>query len=186
MNKFLVFLTFFLSMSVCFADTMIDEVANKLPTYPIKPKIYTDYNFESTVKIPVNLKILEEIRSESDIYEGQIVKFKVVRDVVYKEKTIIPRGTIVLAKVSVIITSGMNGIPASVIFRDFKIKQITVGQLSDSFEVFGQDRSLLVFPLKWALTPLPPTGTLTNFIKGGHVKVKRKTPITLYYYPEWK
>lgn len=186
MNKFLVFLTFFLSISFCFADTMVDEVAMKLPTYPIKPKVYTDYNFESTVKIPVNLKILEEIRSETDIYEGQIIKFKVARDVIYKDKVVIYRGTIVPAKVSVIITSGMNGIPASVIFRDFEIEGITNGQFTDSYEVFGQDRSLIVFPLKWALTPIPPTGTLTNFIKGGHVKVKKKKNITLYYYPEWE
>lgn len=186
MNKSFVVLFFLFSTAFCNAEILTDEVAAKLPTYPIKPKVYTDYNFESTEKIPVNLKILEEIRSESDIYEGQIVKFKVVRDVVYKEKSIIPRGTIVTAKVSVIITSGMNGIPASVIFRDFEVQHIVAGQLSDSFEVFGQDRSLLVFPLKLALTPLPPTGTLTNFINGGHVKVKRKTPITLYYYPEWK
>lgn len=186
MNKSLGLLTFFLSISLCFADTMIDEVAVELPTYPIKPNVYTDYNFESTVKIPVNLKILEEIHSEADIYEGQIIKFKVAKDVIYKNEVVIYRGTIVPTKVSVIITSGMNGIPASVIFREFEIEGIANGQFTDSYEVFGQDRSLLVFPLKWALTPLPPTGTLTNFIKGGHVKVKKKTPITLYYYPEWK
>ena len=53
------------------------------------------------------------------------------------------------------------------------------------YEVFGQDRSLIVFPLKWALTILPPTGSLTNFIKGGHAKVKTNKTITLYYHPNW-
>ena len=79
----------------------------------------------------------------------------------------------------------MNGIPASIIFDNFKIQGISSSQLDESFEVFGQDRSLWVFPLKWALTPLPPTGSLTNFIKGGHVKVKRGKILTIYYHPHW-
>lgn len=186
MNKFLCLLFLLISTSACFAENVIDEVATTLPRYPIKPIIYTDYNFESTTKIPITLKILEEIRSESELYEGQIVKFKVVRDVIYKDKVVIHRGTTVPATVSVIVTSGMNGIPASVIFRDFEIAGINPGQITDSYEIFGQDRSLLVFPLKWVLTPLPPAGSLTNFIKGGHVKVKRKKPIVVYYHPEWK
>ncbi len=66
----------------------------------------------------------------------------------------------------------MNGIPASIIFDDFKIDGITPGQVTDTLEVFGQDRTYFVFPLKWALTFLPPTGSLTNFIKGGHVRVR--------------
>lgn len=186
MNKFLAFLMFMFSISFCNAETVTDEIAAKLPTYPIKPKVYTNYNFEATTKIPVNLKIIEDIQSESDIYEGQIIKFKVARDVFYNNKVVIHRGTVVLATVSVIVTSGMNGIPASIIFRDFEIDNVNSGQITDSYEVFGQDRSLLVFPLKWVLTPLPPTGTLTNFIKGGHAKVTKKTPVTVYYYPEWK
>lgn len=185
MNKFLVLLFFLVSASICFAETITDDVALALPKYPVKPSVYKKYNYESTVKLPVTLKILEEIHSESELYEGQIVNFKVVKDVVYNDKVVIHRGTIVPSKVSVIVTSGMNGIPASVIFRDFEIRGLMAGQISDTYEIFGQDRSLWVFPLKWALTPLPPTGTLTNFIKGGHVKVKRKSPITVYYYPEW-
>ena len=67
-----------------------------------------------------------------------------------------------------------------------RINNIKKGQLSQSFEIFGQDRSLFVFPLKWALTPLPPTGSLTNFIKGGHAKLSENKTITIYFYPEWK
>ena len=80
----------------------------------------------------------------------------------------------------------MNGIPASVILGDFEMENISKGQFSNSIEVFGQDRSLIVFPLKWALTILPPSGSLTNFIMGGHVKIKEKKILTVYYYPEWK
>ena len=143
------------------------------------------YNFESTVKIPIKLTIDKEISSEKDVYEGQIVNFKALRTVQYNHNCIIKRGDIVPARVKVVISSGMNGIPASIIFGDFKINGIKSAQIDESFEVFGQDRSLLVFPLKWALTPLPPTGSLTNFIKGGHVKVKKNKIITIYYHPEW-
>jgi hypothetical protein len=77
----------------------------------------------------------------------------------------------------------MNGIPASIIFNIFDIEGINKNSLSDSYEASGQNRSLLVFPLKWALTPIPPTGSLTNFIKGGHAKVKTNREIVLYYHP---
>lgn len=161
MNKLLTFMFLFLIGSTCFAT-----------------------NFESTVKLPIKLTIADEIRSEKDIYEGQLINFKVVNTVKYKNVEI-KKGDIVPARVKVVITSGMNGIPASIIFGDFRINNITSAQLDESYEVFGQDRSLWVFPLKWALTPLPPTGSLTNFIKGGHVKVKKNKVITIYYHPEW-
>ncbi len=161
MNKFLTIL-FILLSPACFAS-----------------------NFESTVKIPIKLEIENEIRSENDIYEGQTVNFKSVYSVRYKDNIIISRGDIVPAKVKMIIKSGMNGIPASIIFGDFKVNGIPSNKIVDNCEVFGQDRSLWVFPLKWALTPLPPTGSLTNFIKGGHVKVKKNKIVTIYYHPEW-
>ena len=175
----------FLIGLTCQAQPLTDEVADALPEAVVQPHIYTDYDFYSTIKIPVKLKVIKDIKSEKDLYEGQFIDFKVVKDVFYEDKLVIRRGTIVPAKVSVIITPGMNGIPASVIFKDFDIHGVKKGQITDSYEIFGQDRSLLVFPLKWALTILPPTGTLTNFIMGGHAKLKVKKPITIYYYPEW-
>lgn len=143
------------------------------------------YNFESTVKLPIKLSILNEISSEKDVYEGQLVNFRVVDSVQYKNVSI-NKEDVVQAKIKAIITSGMNGIPASIIFGDFKVNGVSSSQLDESFEVFGQDRSLFVFPLKWALTPLPPTGSLTNFIKGGHVSVRKRKIYTIYYHPEWE
>lgn len=144
------------------------------------------YNFEGTEKVPIKLTIDKEILSEKDVYEGQSVNFKVAKTVYYQDKIVANRGDIVPAKVKIVISSGMNGIPASIIFGDFRIQGVSSNQLSETYEVFGQDRSLWVFPLKWALTPLPPTGSLTNFIKGGHVKVKTNKIITIDYHPEWE
>ena len=79
----------------------------------------------------------------------------------------------------------MNGIPASIVFEDFKIDNVENGKLQNTLEVFGQDRSLIVFPIKWALTILPPTGSLTNFIMGGHARIRQGKTFTIYYHPEW-
>ena len=98
---------------------------------------------------------------------------------------LIIKGQIVKAKVGLIISSGMNGIPASIVFEDFKIDNVENGKLQNTLEVFGQDRSLIVFPIKWALTILPPTGSLTNFIMGGHARIRQGKTFTIYYHPEW-
>lgn len=185
MNKFLFFLLMFFTSSCCFAGTIKDEIADSLPKAVIQPQIYKNYNFESTEKVPIQIKVVNEIKSESNVYEGQFIDFKVIRDVVYKNKIILHRGDIVTARVSAIITPGMNGIPASIILNNFNSSGITKNKLTNTYEISGQDRSLLVFPLKWALTILPPTGSLTNFIMGGHVKLKKKKIITIYYYPDW-
>jgi len=168
------------------AEMLTDEIADKLPRQIEQVQSYTNYNYESTTKLPVKIRIIERIKSEKDIEEGDILKFKVYKDINYNSKTIIPQNSILQAKVKTIITPGMNGIPASIILGDFEVENISKGEFSNSIEVFGQDRSLIVFPLKWALTILPPTGSLTNFIMGGHVKIKEKKTLTVYYYPEWK
>lgn len=185
MNKVLLCIFMYITCLSCIAAPVVDEVADKLPRAVMQPKVYSDYNFESTEKIPIKLKVLNNIKSETDLYEGQYVDFKVVRDITYKNKIVFKRGEIITAKVAALISPGMNGIPGSIIFRDFDISNVAKGQIEDSYEVCGQNRSLLVFPLKWALTILPPTGSLTNFIMGGHAKLKTKKQITLYYYPEW-
>ena len=186
MNKILVILFLFITCIPCFAKIIEDEIAMELSSSQKQPLVYTDYNFESTTKIPIKIKIIEPIKSEKDVYEGQVIDFRVIKDVLYKEKAIFKRGDIISGRISTIITPGMNGIPASIIFTDFTYEKDFSGQFMNELEIFGQDRSLFVFPLKWALTPLPPTGSLTNFIMGGHAKIKTKKPITIFYYPEWK
>lgn len=150
-----------------------------------KPCAHTNYNYKSTVKIPVKISIKEKIKSENDVYEGQTIEFEVKNDVYYKKQLKVKKGDTIKARVGTIITNGMNGIPASIIFEAFQIQNIKSGQITDTLEVFGQDRSLFVFPLKLALTILPPTGSLTNFISGGHVKIRRGKTFTIYYHPEW-
>ena len=193
MNKlFLNFSVLLLSLLLvsgkCFsADIVKDELVEKTLAgkefeNPYKPY---KYNYEDTRSIPVRLSIISDINSEKDIQEGQDIVFIVRNDVYFKGKKIIKKGDWVYATVETILKSGMNGIPASIIFSDFRFEGLESAKFTDTFEKFGQDRSLWVFPLKWALTPLPPTGSLTNFIKGGHAKLKTREVFEIYYHPYW-
>ena len=188
-NKLIYTLILLLGLSnITYANTLIqDELVNEtlLNKKIEKPAPNLNYNFEGTDVIEIRLLINDPIKSEKDVYEGQPVTFRIASNVHYKGKILVKRHTLVPAKVEVIITSGMNGIPASIIFGSFDIKNLDSRLLTDFYEVRGQDRSLMVYPLKWALTILPPSGTLTNFIKGGHAKLKTNNIIKLYYHPNW-
>lgn len=185
-NKKLLVTFFCFTTLACSAEILQDDFDMQTIKNQTPPCTNTKYNYEGTDIVPIKLVVANKIKSEKDLYEGQSVDFRLTRHVIYKNKIIAKRSTVVPAKVKMIITSGMNGIPASIIFEDFQIPNIPQDKLTDIYEVYGQDRSLIVFPLKWALTILPPTGSLTNFIKGGHAKLKTNKVITLYYHPNWE
>lgn len=183
---FLILVLLFLSFGKSFAFTEDELVKTTLSNKNIeKPYTNLDYNYEDTDTVDVKLSVLEDIKNEKYLHEGQIIKFQVVRDVKYQNEIVIKHGTIATARVETIIANGMNGIPASVVFGDFNIEGVPWSKLTSNYEKFGLDLSLMVYPIKWALTILPPTGTLTNFIKGGHVKLKSKNVITIKYHPNW-
>ncbi len=187
MNKFLILVCCIFIGTSALGQVMTDEFADStlMDKNIEKPEVHLDYDYQGTARIPVGLRITERISSETKVYEGQEITFKVRSDIYYNGKLVFEKGTVIPAKIETIVKSGMNGIPASIIVGDFEFENIPKGQISDSFEIRGQDRSLWVYPLKWALTILPPTGTLTNFIKGGHAKLKENKTIQIYYYPEW-
>lgn len=183
---FLILVLLFLSFGKSFALTEDELVKTTLSNKNIeKPYTNLDYNYEDTDTVDVKLSVLEDIKNEKYLHEGQIIKFQVVRDVKYQNEIVIKHGTIATARVETIIANGMNGIPASVVLGDFDVEGVPWSKLTSTYEEFGLDLSLMVYPLKWALTILPPTGTLTNFIKGGHVKLKSKNVITIKYHPNW-
>ena len=191
MTKFVKIFTL-ITMAVILSGTAAQAVGNdelvettlkgkelKNPYQPYK------YNYEDLKRVPIELRVMVNIKSEKDIEEGERIVFLACHDVYEHGRKILKRNDPVYAKVETIIKSGMNGIPASIIFGDFRFDNIDSAKVTDTYEVYGQDRSLWVFPLKWALTFLPPTGSLTNFIKGGHAKLKDHETITLYYHPNW-
>ncbi len=150
------------------------------------PAFSLDYDYTSTVSIPIRIRSTEEISTDMPIIEGQKIDFVVIKTVYDNEKLIVQKGDIIKGRIDTIITSGMNGFPAEIILDNFEISNIKQSQLVGTFTRVGKNRCFWVYPLKWALTPLFPTGSLTNFIKGGHAKIKTTDVITIYYYPEWK
>ena len=158
------------------AEEVITEEVKELP-----------YNFESTHRIPIKLGIVTPITTKGEkLYEGQVLQFKVLQDTYCKRKTFLKKGTIINGRIETLITAGMNGFPAEIILGGFEIPGAKSSQLVDTYTKKGQNRCFIVYPIKWALTILPQTGSLTNLIKGGHAIIKAKDEIDIYYYPEWK
>ena len=106
-------------------------------------------------------------------------------DVIYDSSIIIEKGTNVTAKVQTFMDRGMNGIPATLIIDDFDIAGIDKNKLKATYIRKGQNRTLIVLPIKWALTFIPFAGYVSNLIIGGHANIKKKNTIILFYYPNW-
>lgn len=168
MNRLkLLFLLVFLNFGICFSQ-------EQLP-----------YNFLNTFSIPIELNITKEISTKHELNEGDILEFRSKKDVSYNGEEIIKKGEIIKGRIENIITSGMNGFPAEIVIDNFEIPNIDSKKLISTYTKTGFNRCYFVFPIKWALTPIPFAGSVTNFIKGGHAKIKPKDTITLHYYPEW-
>lgn len=151
-----------------------------------KPECNIEYNYNSIKGVPVKLEIIEPVSTRhGDSYDGKKLFFKVKNNVVYDNHTLIKKGTVATARIAAYTTRGMNGIPASIIVNDFKINGIDENKMTTSYTKYGLNFSAFVLPLKWALTFLPPLGTLTNFIVGTNASITQNDTITLYYYPKW-
>ena len=170
MSKILIFLAVFFGAALCaYAGNDV------LP-----------YDYSSVYSIPIKLSITKAISTKEHLIEGQDISFVVKYDVRNNGKILLHSGDVVNAKIETVITSGMNGFPAEIIIDDFNVSNIGNSKLLCTYTKAGQNRSLLVYPLKWALTPIPFAGTVTNFIKGGHAKIKPDDTVVIYYFPDWK
>ena len=189
MNRFIfLFLLFVFSALSVNAEVVNDEFMEKhLKTIDIKkPILNTKYNYESVERIPIKLKISEKITTKKDgVYDEMPLVFFVKEDVKYKGKVILKKNDVVNANVETFLTRGMNGIPGAIIVDDFVIKGISPKKVKGTYIKRGLNLSLLVFPIKWALTPIPGAGSLTNFIVGGNAVISKRHTVTIYYYPEW-
>ncbi len=169
-----------------FANTVTDTVAQELLQDVIvhKPDVNSSYNYESIESKIIRVRIINDVKSEADVKEGDKLCFESLDNIYYKGQKLLAKGDIVYAYVESSIANGMNGIPGNIVLGNFETINIPNSQLSDDVEIYGLDLSWLVFPLKWALTFLPPTGSLTNFIKGGHANIKANEIIEIRFYPK--
>ena len=76
--------------------------------------------------------------------------------------------------------------PAEIILNDFDIDGIKDTQLMGEYIKTGMNFALFVYPIKWALTPIPFVGSLTNFIRGTEAHIESDDIIIVKYYPHWK
>lgn len=164
---------------------------NKIPAlicslFMCLPSFCLDYDYTSTKCIPIYLSITEKVSTSMPIFEGQILEFKVMKTIYNGDNIVIKEGDIIKGRIDTIVTNGMNGFPAELIIDNFDIPNVKQSQLVSTYTKTGVNKSLWVYPLKWAMTPLYPAGSLTNFIRGGHAKIKPTDIITIYYYPEWQ
>lgn len=145
-----------------------------------------NYDFSDTTSIPIKLKITKEISTKDNLIEGTEVSFKVVKNVFYKGQILAKADDIVKARIETVITKGFNGFPAEIIIENFDFENIKESQLLSTYTKVGANRCYWVYPIKWALTPIPFVGSFTNLILGGEAKIKTNDVITIYYYPNWK
>ena len=145
-----------------------------------------EYDYTSTEYVPIELSPMVELSTKEGIIEGERIALRVLSDVCYNGRILVKKGEIVSAEVGTVITAGMNGFPAEIILNNFEIPGIKSSKILSDYSKVGQNRCYWVYPLKWALTPIPPTGSLTNLIFGGHANLKTTDIVKIYYYPEWK
>lgn len=189
MNKFIYTVIILLILLISNTTTFANSTANidlKSDNPQEKSQSTLPYNYLSTDFIPIKVAITKEISTKDAITEGEALEFRVIKDVIYKDKTILKEGDIINGKLETIVTSGMNGFPAELHVDNFEIPNVKQSQLISAYTKKGQNRCLWVYPLKWALTIIPFVGSLTNLIMGGHAKIKTTDIITIYYFPDWQ
>lgn len=176
---------FSLPVSAMETDFLVDELLKNEKIE--KPVVNTDYNYESVEKTTVKLRIAGNKLTTKKCYieEGREIDLVVKQNVKFKNKVVIKEGTRATARIAAIMTKGMNGIPATIILDNIEIDGVDKNKIQSTFTKKGINLSLLVFPIKWALTPLPPTGSLTNFILGGEATIDKNTVVFVDYYPNW-
>ncbi len=187
--KYIVLSLLLVTGSSVFADEFVkDEIMDELlqNVKVEKPYVNNKYNYESAEMVPVKLGITEKITTKRDeLYDNQPVVLLLKKPVKYNNKVILDRGERFTANVATYNSRGMNGIPAAIILENFKCEKIDNKKLSGVYVKRGANLTPMVLPIKWALTPIPGVGSLTNFIFGGNATIKPKNTITIYYHPEW-
>lgn len=190
-NKFLlaIAVSFSIITAVYSEEFVTDFLADEYTAGKVfeKPQVLRGYDFTDTDFVAIELNSLKTLSTrDKTLHDTQEVELMVAADVYYKDQVIVKKGEIVSAKIETIIPSGMNGIPYYIYLGDFKFENLKSSKLLCHYSKGGVNRMYWVLPLKWSLTFLPPTGSLTNFIKGGHAKITAKDSITVYYFPNWK
>lgn len=146
----------------------------------------TNYNFESIKRIPIKVKIINNITTKMPLREGQELDFKVLNDVKLDTSTTIKKDSIVKARVETISLNQAFGVPADIVIEGFVAKSTnqTDINLEGSVHKIGANRSLWVYPVGYGCTVLfCGAGVVLFAIRGGHAKIKATDTYEVYYVP---
>ena len=148
----------------------------------IRPNI--EYDYTSLKREKIWLNPVEKYSTPHRVYDGMPVKLVVKRNVRIG-RDLLKHGTPAKAIVELSTTNGMTGIPATITIGQVEIPGLESDKLHCYYLKEGQNRTVWIMPLKWALTWLPFVGSFTNLIKGGQAVLKPTDDIPVYYYYEW-
>lgn len=146
------------------------------------------YDFSDTTCVKIPLRISEKITTalKNKSYEGQKLKFIVDEDVYFNNKILVSKGTEVSARIEIMTTRGFAGVPGEIFITDFEIPDLDSRKIIEPVSRRGFSTTTLIMPVKWALTPFPPLGSITNVAVGFNASLTPKKRIYVEYYPNYK
>lgn len=149
------------------------------------PEPNLDYDYTKVKFLPLRIRFLETIYSHGERNEeGQIVKFKVIRDVEDRGKVIVPHGTVGTAEIETISPNGFMGVPAEIIVAHFNIPGLDKKKIEGEVDKTGLNFMALAGALKYSIgTFIPGTGYLFMLIKGGHAQINTNDVYEIKYVP---
>ncbi len=189
MNRFIII--FFLISLIFYPAYAAEFVTDDLPAEWYKDKEvkivepYLKYDYSSLKREKILLIPVEKYSTPHNVYDGMEIKLKVKKNVRIG-RNLLKRDTPASAIVELSTTNGMTGIPATITLGQVNISGLEHDKLYCYYVKEGQNRTVWILPLKWALTWLPGVGSLTSLIKGGQAVLKTTDEIPVYYYYDWK
>lgn len=168
--------------SIHYKDNLAEKtLAGK--TFEI-PTANLDYDYSDSKYAIVKIRPISQIRTNKDAAaDGDIVKFKVVEDVIYEGKLILTKDSEISAVVENVSPNGKMGVPAHLVISRFSSPILEEKTLDCTINRQGQNRSLWVYPLSYVLMPFMGAGFPITFIRGGNVNIKPDEVIQIYYRP---
>ncbi|MCD8378695.1 MAG: hypothetical protein LUB59_07910 [Candidatus Gastranaerophilales bacterium] len=138
------------------------------------------YDF-TKAQIPVQLKIIKNLTTKNNIFEGDSILFKTAEDMVVNGIHL-PKGTKIVGRVETISDSDKMGTPANIVIDNFYVKNNPDICFYGAISKTGANRALWVYPLYQAGNlVLYVAGFVFVPIHGGHAKLLTNETYTVFY-----
>lgn len=167
-------------------DNLVDETLSNIEIK--KPESVIEYDYSATDNIIIPLRITKKITTAliKKSYEGQNLEFIVEKDVYYNQEKLVSKGDSVTARLEIITTRGLVGVPAEIFITDFDIPNLDNNKIMEPVSKRGFSTTALIIPVKAILTPFPPFGSISNIFIGFNASLTPKKTIKIHYYPKFQ